>query len=68
MDLQIVVNGDPRQVEQGATVADLLQQLALDVKQVAVELNLDLVPREQHSRQILKAGDSLEVVTLVGGG
>ena len=66
--MEIVINGKPRTVEPGTTVATLLVALELDPRQLAVERNLELVPRGQHAATPLAAGDRLEVVTLVGGG
>jgi thiamine biosynthesis protein ThiS len=66
--VEINVNGQDRQVDPAATVADLLKQLELASKPVAVEVNLELVPREKHAEHRLADGDRLEIVTLVGGG
>ncbi|MBA3480965.1 MAG: sulfur carrier protein ThiS, partial [Pirellulales bacterium] len=55
--MQISLNGKPREVEPGATVASLLQALGLDPRQVAVERNLELAPRGQHAATVLAAGD-----------
>lgn len=66
--IDIVVNGQDRQVAEGLTVAMLLEELGLAGKFVAVEANLELVPRQQHAQHRLAPGDRLEVVTLVGGG
>jgi sulfur carrier protein len=66
--VQITVNGQPREVPEGITVAQLLDELALATKYVAVEVNLQLVPRQKHARYRLGEGDRLEIVTLVGGG
>jgi sulfur carrier protein len=66
--VQIIVNDQPREVAPGTTVAALLEQLGLAEKPVAVEVNLDLVPRGRHAGHALSAGDRLEIVTLVGGG
>lgn len=66
--MEIIVNGTPRPSEDGQTIAHLLSELQLDQRQVAVEVNRDLVPREQHAQHILCDGDRLEIVTLVGGG
>lgn len=66
--MEIVVNGQPRQVGEGTTIAGLLAQLGVANKFVAVEVNLDLVPRERHGTRRLAPGDRVEVVTLVGGG
>jgi len=50
------------------TVAELLEELQLSPRLVAVEVNLQLVPRTRHAEQTLAAGDRLEIVSLVGGG
>jgi sulfur carrier protein len=66
--MHVIVNGQPREVPDRTTVLGLLEQLELASKPVAVEVNLELVPRAQHGQQRLNDGDRLEVVTLVGGG
>jgi sulfur carrier protein len=66
--MKIQVNGQPREVGDGSTVANLLGELGLTQPHVAVELNLEVVPRAQHGETPLHEGDRLEVVTLVGGG
>ena len=66
--MQILVNGEQREVGPETTVAGLLEQLELDPRYLAVELNKQLVPRSDHSDKRIEAGDQLEVVTLVGGG
>ena len=65
---RITVNGEPRTIEPGTTLADLLRQLELNPKFVAVERNLQVVPRTRHVECVLTSGDELEIVTLVGGG
>jgi thiamine biosynthesis protein ThiS len=66
--LEIIVNGQPRQLAAGSTVKDLLATLGLGGKPVAVERNREVVPRARHGETLLVAGDRLEVVTFVGGG
>jgi sulfur carrier protein len=66
--VEILVNGQPRQVAEGLTVAALLDELKLANRYVAVEVNLELVPRQLHAQRRLAPGDRLEIVTLVGGG
>ena len=66
--MQITVNDQPREVAEGCTVAALLEDLGLTGKPVAVEVNLELAPRQRHPQHVLNPGDRLEVVTLVGGG
>ncbi len=66
--MQIEVNGQRREVAEGTTIASLLRELDVKVPHVAVEVNLEVVPRAKHGATTLRAGDRLEVVTLVGGG
>ena len=68
MSVQIVVNGQNRLVADGSSIADLLTLLELESRQVAVEVNMELVSRGRHAEHVLSAGDQLEVVSLVGGG
>lgn len=64
----IVLNGEPRSIQAQQTLADLLRELGLDSRQVAVERNREVVPRALHGQTVLEDGDALEVVTFVGGG
>ncbi|MGI6420133.1 MAG: sulfur carrier protein ThiS [Thermoguttaceae bacterium] len=64
----LTVNGNPRELADGATVAELLAALNLAERLVAVEVNLEVVPRARHGEHRLAEGDRVEIVTLVGGG
>jgi sulfur carrier protein len=64
----ITLNGESREVQAGTTVAQLLGELEVLPKHVAVEVNRELVPRARHKDHVLREDDRLEVVTLVGGG
>ncbi len=66
--MQVFVNGEACELAAAATVAQLLDQLQIAPRHVAVEVNRELVPRRLHSQHALAEGDQLEVVTLVGGG
>lgn len=66
--LQLTINGESRQFPVGLSLADLLGELALVGKRVAVERNGDIVPRGQHAATLLNEGDKLEIVVAVGGG
>lgn len=66
--VNIIVNGEPREIATGATIAQLLESMRLDPRTLAVELNLDVIPRGRHAGCTLHDGDRLEIVTLVGGG
>ena len=66
--MQIYVNGQPRTVTSGSTLAVLMEDLGMAGRPVALEVNRQLVPRQAHGEWRLHDGDQLEVVTLVGGG
>jgi sulfur carrier protein len=65
--MDLTVNGEVKQVS-CVTVSDLLIVLGIESRQVAVELNLGIVPRDMYESTILNAGDSIEIVHFVGGG
>ena len=64
----IVVNGERRAVEEGASALDVVVELGLADRPVAVEVNERVVPRRELAARLLRDGDILEIVTLVGGG
>jgi sulfur carrier protein len=66
--MNINVNGQKRAISANSTIAELLSELGLESRHVAVEVNLEIVPRGKHAEHRLAEGDRLEVVTLVGGG
>ncbi|MFC3000680.1 sulfur carrier protein ThiS [Falsiroseomonas tokyonensis] len=66
--IAIQVNGESRQVPQGASVAELLALIGLAAPKVAVERNLEIVPRSAWASTPLAEGDRLEIVHFIGGG
>ncbi|WP_043274661.1 sulfur carrier protein ThiS [Pseudomonas sp. PH1b] len=66
--MRIQLNGESLELPDGSTVAALLSHLELTGRRIAVELNLDIVPRSQHAETILNEGDQVEVVHAIGGG
>jgi thiamine biosynthesis protein ThiS len=66
--LQITVNGEPKAVAEGATLADLVALFDVAPERVAVEVNERLVRRANYEQTRLSGGDRVEIVTLVGGG
>jgi sulfur carrier protein len=66
--MQISLNGEARQVTEGATVADLLRDLELEGARVAVERNQRIISTPSRGAELLADGDRLEIVTFVGGG
>jgi thiazole synthase len=68
MALRLSLNGEPREFTSPLTVEALLRQLALDPRKVAVERNLEIVPRSTYASVGLSEGDRLEIVHFIGGG
>ena len=66
--MQLTVNGQAREVPSGITVRELIAELGLEGGPVAVERNLEVVPRAEHARAVLAEGDVVEIVHFVGGG
>jgi len=66
--IPIHLNGDLRQVTVGLSLADMLHELGLDPRKVAVERNREIVPRGTFEQVRVEDGDRLEIVHFVGGG
>jgi thiamine biosynthesis protein ThiS len=68
MEATIYVNGETRPATTGATVIDLLRELGLEDGRVAIERNLEILPRQKWNETLVIAGDRYEIVHFVGGG
>jgi thiamine biosynthesis protein ThiS len=68
LDLSVRVNGEPRRVPGPISIAEMLGELGLDPRKVAVERNLEIVPRSSLSEVCVEDGDAFEIVHFVGGG
>lgn len=66
--MQVQVNGNPRELPDGSTVAALLEAIGAPKAGIAVEVNQQIVRRGDHPSHVLAAGDRVEIVGLVGGG
>ncbi len=66
--ITIVVNGENRSAKPGASVSDLLRDLGLDTGRVAIERNMEILPRPQWTQTLVANGDRYEIVQFVGGG
>jgi sulfur carrier protein len=66
--MKLTVNGDPLETKGPLSVRELIELLQLTDGPVAVECNLEIVPRAQHTSRQLQDGDVLEIVHFVGGG
>ena len=60
--LSIILNGEPRSIRHGSTIADLAAEIGLDPKKVAVERNLEIVPRSAYPATEVTDGDRFEIV------
>lgn len=67
-EILLTVNGEPRRIAEGATIAALVESLGLNPAKVAVERNGEIAPRSTLAEVVLGAGDVLEIVHFVGGG
>ncbi len=66
--LSVTVNGQHRRVAGGTSIAELVAELGLAPEKVAVERNLEIVPRSTLAEVMVEDGDDYEIVTFVGGG
>lgn len=66
--MQVTINGEPREFPSPISVSDLLQQLELADKRIAVEINEAIIPKGQHPQTLLQGGDQVEIIHAIGGG
>lgn len=66
--MDITVNGEKQTVPSGYTAAQLVSDMGLVGRRIAMEVNLEIVPRSTYEQHALQAGDQIEIVHAVGGG
>ena len=66
--MMVVLNGEERSCREGWTLADLVAELGFAGRRIAVEINRDIIPRDEYASYHLQPGDEIEVVHFVGGG
>ena len=66
--MNLTLNGEQRGFSNAHTVSELLEELGLEAKKIAIELNLEIVPRSKYQETQLNDGDRIEIVQFVGGG
>ena len=66
--IDIQPNGQPRQIAAGSSLLDLLTLEGLHERRLAIEINLDIIPRARHGSHVLQVGDRIEIVHALGGG
>jgi thiamine biosynthesis protein ThiS len=66
--MEVFVNGTPRDIAQGSTLAQLIEALEIGTSRLAVEVNREVIPRSAYHEHRLKGGDRIEIVRAIGGG
>ena len=68
MEIEIKLNGEAYSFSHSLTVQELVEKLALPCEKIAIERNLEIVPRSLYAKTTLQNGDLLEIVHFIGGG
>jgi thiamine biosynthesis protein ThiS len=66
--MRLTINGETREVPPVRTLSELIAALSLDTRKVAIEQNLEIVPRSLHAKTAVAEGDRIEIVHFIGGG
>jgi thiamine biosynthesis protein ThiS len=66
--MTITLNGDPHEIQGPLSISALLEQLDIDSRRVAVELNMAVLKKAAYDSSVVKDGDEVEIVNFVGGG
>lgn len=66
--MRVVINGKPRELARPLPISELIAELGLSGKRLAVEINGEILPRSRHGETRVRDGDRLEIVQAIGGG
>jgi sulfur carrier protein len=66
--MQLIINGETQNLPEGINAGELIERLGLQNRRLALEVNLEIVPRGEFSRHVLQPGDRVEIVQAIGGG
>ncbi len=66
--MEVLVNGAAQTLEEGTTITQLLDHLQISRERVAIEINLEIMQREECDRRVLQNGDRVEIISFMGGG
>ena len=66
--MEVLVNGERRTMREGTTISDLLADLRIGGRRIAVEINRDVLPAGEYVHRAIREGDQIEIVHFVGGG
>jgi thiamine biosynthesis protein ThiS len=68
MHMQLKINGETKAFDEALSVDALINALELDARKVAIERNMEIVPRSQYTKTTLQDGDAIEIIGFMGGG
>ena len=66
--MTLILNGETKEIDDGLSVAGLLETLKIEPARVAVEVNVTIIKKDDYGRHVLNDGDEVEIVSFVGGG
>ncbi len=66
--MKIQLNGEPRELPDGFTAEQLVNDMGLNGRRLAMEVNREIVPRSEYAEHVLHDGDQVEIVHAIGGG
>ncbi len=66
--MKIQLNGEPRELPEGCTAQQLVDDMGLSGRRLAMEVNREIVPRSEYATHVLHDGDQVEIVHAIGGG
>ncbi len=66
--MEVILNGEPRELPDGLSAAGLIEHLGLADQRLAMEINQEIVPRSTFESHVLRPGDRIEIVRAIGGG
>ena len=66
--MHITLNGEEKSLKEGTSLNQLLEQLGIEGKRIAVEINREIIPKSEHAQYEIRDGDKIEVVHAIGGG
>lgn len=64
----ITINGEDRKIDEGLTITALLLELKIRPQGTAVEVDREIIPRARHGQRVLREGEQVEIIRMVGGG
>ena len=66
--MNILLNGETKQIDNQLLLSQLIEQLGISGKRLAVEINKEIIPKSEHAKYVINEGDRIEIVHAIGGG